>query len=205
MKFRPLTAIGLGACLVACVTVNVYFPEAAAERAADLFIQDVYGEDQQPGGSAPVPPAGAPQSALEAPVGSLLALAAAIRDVIIPAASAQGIDINIQTPAINALKQAMERRHQQLKAHYETGAVGMAATGLITLRDASLVPLQARNQVKKFVVDENADRNRLYGEIAKANAHPEWEPDIRGIFAQRWVGNAPRGWWYQSGGNWLQK
>lgn len=204
MKFRPLTAIGLGACLVACVTVNVYFPEAAAERAADLFIQDVYGEDQ-PGESAPVPPGGSPQSAVETPLESLLTMAAAVRDVIIPAAAAQAIDINIQTPAINALKQAMERRHQQLKAHYASGAVGMAGTGLITLRDPTLVPLQARNQVKKLVVDENADRNRLYGEIAKANAHPEWEPDIRSIFAERWVGNAPGGWWYESGGNWRQK
>ena len=204
MKFRPLTAIGLGACLVACVTVNVYFPEAAAERAADLFIQDVYGEDE-PGANAPVPPAGSPQSSIAAPVASLLAFGAAIRDIVIPNAAAQAIDINIQTPAINALKQAMERRHQQLKAHYASGAVGMAATGLITLRDPKLVPLQARNQVKKLVVDENADRNRLYGEIAKANAHPEWEPDIRGIFAERWVGNAPGGWWYQSGGNWKQK
>lgn len=204
MKFRSLTAIGLGACLVACVTVNVYFPEAAAERAADLFIQDVYGEGE-PGATAPAAPAGSPQSSIAAPATVLFALGAALRDVIIPAAAAQGIDINIQTPAINALKQAMERRHQQLKPHYASGAVGMAANGLITLRDASLVPLQARNQVKKLVVDENADRNRLYGEIAKANAHPEWEPDIRGIFAERWVGNAPGGWWYQSGGSWKQK
>jgi len=204
MKFRSLTAIGLGACLVACVTVNVYFPEAAAERAADLFIQDVYGKGE-PGAGEPVPPADSPQSSIAAPVTALFALGAAIRDVLIPTAAAQAIDINIQTPAINALKQAMERRHQQLKPHYASGAVGMAATGLITLRDASLVPLQARNQVKKLVVDENADRNRLYGEIAKANAHPEWEPDIRGIFAERWVGNAPGGWWYQSGGSWRQK
>lgn len=204
MKFRSLTAIGLGACLVACVTVNVYFPEAAAERAADLFIQDVYGKGESGAGES-VPPADSPQSSIVTPVTALFALGAAIRDVVIPTAAAQGIDINIQTPAINALKQAMERRHQQLKPHYASGAVGMAATGLITLRDASLVPLQARNQVKKLVVDENADRNRLYGEIAKANAHPEWEPDIRGIFAERWVGNAPGGWWYQSGGSWRQK
>lgn len=204
MKFRSLTAIGLGACLVACVTVNVYFPEAAAERAADRFIQDVYGEGE-PAANTPASPAGSPQSSRANPATVLFAFGAALRDAIIPAATAQSIDINIQTPAINALKQAMERRHQQLKPHYTSGAVGMAATGLITLRDASLVPLQARNQVKKLVVDENADRNRLYGEIAKANAHPEWEPDIRGIFAERWVGNAPGGWWYQSGGSWKQK
>jgi hypothetical protein len=43
-------------------------------------------------------------------------------------------------------------------------------------------------------------------EIARANGHPEWEPDIRRTFADRWVANAPRGWWYQdASGAWKQK
>jgi len=30
--------------------------------------------------------------------------------------------------------------------------------------------------------------------------------DIRKTFAQRWIANAPGGWWYQDGGgNWKQK
>ena len=99
----------------------------------------------------------------------------------------------------------MEQRHRQLKPFYGSGAVGMSATGLITLRDPKPIPLQQRNKIKKLVVDENSDRNRLYGEIAKANGHPEWEKDIRSIFAERWIGNAPGGWWYQSGGKWQQK
>ena len=53
---------------------------------------------------------------------------------------------------------------------------------------------------------ENRDRSALYAEIARANGHPEWEPDIRQIFARRWIDNAPRGWWYMdAGGNWTQK
>ena len=31
--------------LTACVTINVYFPAAAAESAADRIIEEVYGED----------------------------------------------------------------------------------------------------------------------------------------------------------------
>jgi len=204
MKLRQFTAIALGACLVACVTVNVYFPESAAERAADIFIKDVYGEDQGNTGDGTAP-GDAPQSAVESGAAYLVAGISIIVGAVIPTAHAQQIDINIATPAINTLKKAMEQRHRRLKPHYASGAVGMAATGLITLRDPKLVPLKARNAVKKLVVDENADRNRLYSEIAKANAHPEWEPDIRKIFAERWVGNAPSGWWYQSGGSWLQK
>ncbi|MEE8343267.1 MAG: DUF1318 domain-containing protein, partial [Gammaproteobacteria bacterium] len=44
-----------------------------------------------------------------------------------------------------------------------------------------------------------------YGEIARANGHPEWEKEIRGTFAKRWVANAPSGWWYQQGTTWKQK
>jgi hypothetical protein len=37
-------ALGLAAILVlpACVTINIYFPEAAAEKAADKIIDDVW-------------------------------------------------------------------------------------------------------------------------------------------------------------------
>jgi len=99
----------------------------------------------------------------------------------------------------------MEARHAQLRPYYDSGAIGMQADGLIVLRDPKPVPLEARNLVKKLVADENGDRNRLYAEVAQANAHPEWEPDIRRIFAASWVGNAPSGWWYQSGATWAQK
>jgi len=205
MKLRQLIAVVLGACLVACVTVNVYFPESATERAADIFIKDVYGKDDQEQGTGPATDGEVPQGAINTMESYLFALWLGMSEILVQSASAQQLDINISTPAINALQKAMAQRHRQLKPHYDSGAVGMSATGLITLRDPKLVPLQQRNKIKKLVVDENADRNRLYGEIAKANAHPEWEKDIREIFAERWVGNAPRGWWYQSGGRWQQK
>ena len=38
-------------CLVfigSCVTVNIYFPAAAAQKAADKIIEDIQGTDQQP-------------------------------------------------------------------------------------------------------------------------------------------------------------
>ncbi len=148
---------------------------------------------------------GVPQSALDLNAAYLIAVWLRIGEILVPSAAAQQLDINISTPAVNALQRAMEQRHRQLKPHYDSGAVGMSAAGLITLRDPKLVALQQRNKIKKLVVDENADRNRLYAEVAKANGHPEWGNDIRATFAERWVGNAPGGWWYQSGGSWRQK
>jgi uncharacterized protein len=201
MKIRQLITVAMGVCLVACVTVNVYFPESATERAADIFIKDVYGHDEQ----TPTENTGSPQGAVKFSTEALFAVVAKASDLILPSAYAQQPDINISTPAVTTLRSAMERRHRELKSHYDSGAVGMAATGLIILRDPKLVPLQDRNTIKKLVVDENADRNRLYTEIAKANGHPEWQKDIREIFAERWVGNAPRGWWYESAGKWQTK
>ncbi|MFT4581906.1 MAG: hypothetical protein ACI915_000691 [Gammaproteobacteria bacterium] len=201
MKIRQLITVVMGVCLVACVTVNVYFPESATERAADIFIKDVYGHDEK----TPTESSGSPQGAIEISTKSLFAFIAKASDFVVPSAQAQQPDINISTPAVNTLRAAMEQRHRELKSHYNSGAVGMAATGLITLRDPKLVALQDRNKIKKLVVDENADRNRLYTEIAKANGHPEWKKDIREIFAERWVGNAPSGWWYESAGKWQTK
>lgn len=192
MKARLV--LGALACfLAACVTVNVYFPASAAERAADIIVREVYD-------------AGAPASqptSLQLP--SLRKGLVAVLDLLVPAAAAQQPDINISTPAIASLRKAMEARHAQLRPYYDSGAIGMQADGLIVLRDPKPVPLEARNLVKKLVADENGDRNRLYAEVAQANAHPEWEPDIRRIFAASWVGNAPSGWWYQSGATWAQK
>jgi uncharacterized protein YdbL (DUF1318 family) len=55
------------------------------------------------------------------------------------------------------------------------------------------------------VADDNRDRKAVYREIAVANGHPEWEAQIRDVFARQWVASARPGWWYQQGGSWTQK
>jgi uncharacterized protein YdbL (DUF1318 family) len=195
----PVT-LALLAFVAACVTINVYFPAEAAERAADRIIRDVYGQ--------PVPqqPAPAEPQSLNAPLPGVspLPLLAVLDWLVTPAHAAA--DISVNTPAIRQLEADMEKRHRQLAKYYSDGAVGMTQNGLITIRDQELIALQDRNTVKNLVASENRDRDALYAEIAKANGHPEWEPEIRGTFARRWIDNAPSGWWYQSGkGGWKQK
>jgi uncharacterized protein YdbL (DUF1318 family) len=100
----------------------------------------------------------------------------------------------------------MEQRHRQLAPYYTSGAIGMTRDGEVTLRDQKLVPLKDRNAAKSLLSKENNDRSALYREIASANGHPEWEPEIRNTFAKRWVSNAPAGWWYMNPqGAWVQK
>ena len=185
------------ATLVACVTINVYFPAAAAEKAADRIIEDVWGREGDGGEQSSLQPRTAGEVLLAAARGAL--------DLVIPEAHAQA-DIDISSPAIGTLTASMESRHSQLEKHYGAGAVGLTADGLIEVRDANAVPLAERNAVRKLVADENSDRNALYREIAAANGHPEWESDIRGTFAQRWIAKARGGWWYRNAaGQWVQK
>jgi uncharacterized protein YdbL (DUF1318 family) len=182
--------------LAACVTINVYFPAAAAEKAADRIIEDIWGPGQQP------KPAGEEQSSLGHAAGDILLAAL---DFVIPAAHAQA-DIDISSPAIRALTASMKGRAGQLEPFFGSGAIGLTPDGLVEVRDANAVPLADRNKLRKLVADDNADRNSLYREIAGANGHPEWEADIRSTFAERWIANARAGWHYKSkSGDWTKK
>jgi len=188
--------------ITGCVTVNVYFPAAAAEQAADRIIKEIYGDKIE---SAPTPaPAQPDQSSNQTLPGNSVGLG--LLDFLVPAAVAQEADIDVSSPAISQLRASMTQRHAQLETFYAGGMVGMDSQGLITVRDPATVSIKDRNVVNQLVAAENQDRNTLYAEIARANGHPEWEDQIRGTFARRWIANAPGGWYFQDGtGSWKQK
>jgi len=124
----------------------------------------------------------------------------------LPQAAVGQANLEINTPAINALQRSMQQRHTQLAPLYSSGAVGFTRDGNVALRDAKAVPLAQRQQVNALIAAENQDRAALYREIARANGHPEWEPDIRATFAQRWISRAQPGWYYQNAsGQWVRK
>lgn len=201
LKLLPVLAL-----LPACVTINVYFPAAAAEQAADKIIGEVWGTPEQgTPRKAPREKQTSPQSSLGQGAGVLRLAAAKVLDVLIAPAAAAEADLNISTAAIRQLTQSMEARHAQLKQYYDSGALGLTGNGLIEVRDLNAVPLPERTTVRKLVGEENTDRNNLYREIAVANGHPEWEADIRSTFAQRWIQRAGAGWYYNDGSGWKQK
>ena len=206
-RLAPLTIAVLCVALASCVTINVYFPAAAAEKAADKIIEDVWGGQSEGGSQKREDKRGAIDGGPSDPedAGPIMLAAVSVLEFLIPSAQAQA-DLNIATPAVRQLTQSMETRHGQLKKYYDSGAVGLTRDGLIEIRDQNLVPLPERNAARKLVADENADRASLYREIAAANNHPEWEPDIRATFAERWISNAASGWYHQdASGAWKQK
>lgn len=182
---------------VACVTINVYFPAAAAERAAEQFVDQVFGEmpiERKPTKPEPAPVPGHSPGAM-------------LLDLAVPSAQAQEANINIQTPQIQAIQARMKQRFgETLSAHFESGALGLTRDGMVAVRDASAVPMAQRAAVNTAVADENRDRAAVYREIAVANGHPEWEGQIRETFARQWIQGARSGWYYQdAGGAWQRK
>lgn len=189
----------LAMLVAACVTINVYFPEAAAEQAADRIIERVRGESNDSGaslhhrlqdqGSIPV----------------MVAAAEQFLNAFVPRAEAQAPNFDASSPEVTALENSLAKRFQQLKSFYDSGAIGMDENGLVEIRDRNLIPLKDRNSVLQLVSAQNNDWNALYQEIADLNGHPEWVDNIRRTFASRWVAKANSGWWYRENGTWKQK
>lgn len=190
-----LLIFGLGSC----VTINIYFPAAAVEKAADRIVDEVWGgKEDKP--AAPEKGSG-PQSFMNQMFRFALT-------AIGPAdALAQEADINITTPAIRALKESIKERAGALQAYLDKGNVGIANNGLLVVRSVEEAGLKDKALLKRLVDAENADRNNLYTEIAKANKFPpEKVKDIGEIFAKSWISQAKKGWWIQdASGKWSVK
>ena len=114
-------------------------------------------------------------------------------------------NLDVNTPTIIAIKASMTARHSQLLPHYISGAVGLTGDAFIAVKDATALPLKDRGSINNLVSAENADRAKLYKEIAAGNGHPEWQNDIQNTFAARWIDKAQGGWWYQGAGGWAKK
>src|SRR5713226_5390652 len=99
--------------LTACVTVNIYFPAAAVQRAADTIVEETWGDK---GKEAPKQAPGDRGSL----AGKIFAFAGFARE-----AFAQEPDINISNPAIRALKDSIRARSELIKPYMDKGNVGL--------------------------------------------------------------------------------
>lgn len=195
--------------LAGCVTINVYFPKAATEKAADQFIGSVIGNDQQnePADKTAKPsPSSDNKPSSDDSHGQPLTSRAL--NFLIPAAHAgDAPNLRIHTPEVDAIHARMRQRYQQtMQKLLDEGVVGFTHDGLVAVRDPSAIPLAQRAMVNSTVADDNRDRKALYQAIAEANGHPDWEARIRNIFAEIWISKAHDGWYVQTaGGAWKQK
>ncbi len=185
--------------VTACVTINVYFPAAEVESAAEKFVEEVLREDPNQEGDD--------QSHFLNP-GVMRSIASGMNPInwFIGGAHAQP-DPAVTSPAIEAIQDRMiDRTNGGMRDYLNRNIVGFNRNGLVEIIDLSQLSLKDRQVAKKLVADENRDRDALYRELAIANDHPEWEKQIRDIWVKEWIDQAKPGWSYQNAqGQWVTK
>jgi uncharacterized protein YdbL (DUF1318 family) len=200
-RTRHWFVAGLTVSLVSCVTVNVYFPAAAIQKAADQIVEDVRKTPEQKPGP-PVEQKPEDKKSMRGP-SSRFRLARFGP----PEAHAAAVDVNVSTPAIRALKASMANRFRQLQPLYGKGAIGETNTGFLAVRDTGALSLKEKADVNRLVEQENADRQTLYAEIIRANNLDTSKlAEVQRLFANSWRDKSSAGWWIQSdSGDWSKK
>jgi len=176
--------------LLACVTVNIYFPAADVKNAADKIVHEVWGSPIE---------SKEEHIAVKPPQKSSLLL------LFNPSEAVAEQDIDVSTPEIRAIKASIKARSGELKSFLDSGAVGIALSGLLAVKDQSVLSLKDRSKVKRLVGQENKDRENLYSAIAKANGFPNKVEEVKQIFAKSWREQASAGWYLESKSGWKRK
>lgn len=184
--------------IASCVTVNIYFPAAEVQKAADKIVDDVRTKANDVRKETAPAPAPGPSGLLDT----------LMRQVSLGPKQAYGaMDINVSTPAIRGTKESMKNRFPQLKPFYDKGAIGENNMGFLEARNTAGLNLQERSQANKLIDQENNDRAVLYSEIAAVNKlGSESVEQIKKIFANSWRDKSQAGWWVQDDkGAWTKK
>ncbi len=209
-----------GFAALACVTINVYFPEAAvkdlSEKIEDAVAREAaeIGEEDtssQPGSS----PTGTDEGAAAGQVSWLrhsaeIVIGTALHLLAPAPVYAQTNEVaapEISNPAIRKIIASRAARVADINRFKASGAIGENNEALVVVRQLDALPLQQRAAVQKLVKAENADRNQMFEEIAAATSTDLQQlPRIRSTYASTLRQKARRGDWIQMpDGSWKAK
>ncbi len=200
----------------ACVTINVYFPEAqirdlskeieeeVQRRAREAAAAEQEGEQRQAprqetddGSDGTVPLAFAhPAGLLDGLFGMPALAAGSVPEPV------------VSNPAIRKIIDSRAKRAPRLAGYRKLGVVGEGKDGFLVVRSLdALGDLRKRAEVQKLVREENADRKALYREIAAATGvEPSQVGKIGATYATTLREIARPGEWIQlPDGRWVQK
>jgi uncharacterized protein YdbL (DUF1318 family) len=184
---RGLCLLAIGS-VVACVTINIYFPAEEIRGVADRIVDEVYGEPDKPVDKVPAKPG------------------SSFFRVFEPTVAYAAQDLDVTTPEIRAIKADMTARFDQLVPFLNSGQAGITSDGLLEIRTAEGLGMKERAELTRLIKAENQDRLRLYKEIATANNFPDKVDEIQAIFASSWRDKAHKGWYVQGDkGDWKVK
>lgn len=207
---RRVALLGLiGVLALACVTINVYFPEEKVKDLSEKIEDAVAREAAEEAAPAEADKGSGNQSvrldfstAASFVVGSVLALLPA-GDI-----SAQEVaEPEISNPAIRRIVESRGARVGELTRFKAAGAIGENNQALLEARDLQALPLQDRAAAQRLIKAENDDREQMFKEIAAATgADPSSLPQIRTTYAETLRQKAKPGEWIQQpNGEWQKK
>jgi uncharacterized protein len=158
--------------LIACVTINIYFPAEKVGSAAQDIVNDIRGKKQSQKNS---------QS------GSHEKFSIEIRFSLSPDSAWAGDVTTVSNPTIRVLKEKMKARFRALKPYYEKGALKEGGNGYLSVANAARLNLKEKRDLNGLVDAENSDRKTLYSAVAKALKIDSSQIDrIARIFAKEW-------------------
>ncbi|SER22205.1 Uncharacterized conserved protein YdbL, DUF1318 family [Solimonas aquatica] len=125
---------------------------------------------------------------------------------MLPAPPAPNPGFVARSAETERLRQLMESRKAELKTLLDAGQIGLGRDGFLETHDTSGLDADARDRIRDLIARENADRAALFHELARINSQPSWLSPIAVVYAQRYIEQAPPGWWYRDADNrWQQK
>lgn len=171
--------------VLSCVTVNIYFPAAEAQKTAKEIVDEVRGVKEAP---------------KEREEGSHSFL-------WVRKAYAGERALEVSNATIRALKDSMKKRYPQLKVYLARGILGESLDGYLVLRREEGLSLKEKARVRRLMKAENDDRRALYQAVAQAlGIDPSQIPRLGRVFAKEWERTAPPGTWVEvKPGEWKRK
>ena len=194
-SLRSRTPFALTALLTAaCVTINVYFPEAAVRDLSQKIEDEVAKEAAK---QTAADPDAAPDVTPE--VGKQSRVAPGVLDLVLGATPAYAAgevpDPGVSNPAIRKIIESRAARAEALDGFKAQGAIGENNQALVeVLALDAIADLRQRAEVQRLVKAENADREQLFREIAAAqDVDLAQLPRIRETYAETLRANAKPG------------
>jgi uncharacterized protein YdbL (DUF1318 family) len=198
--FLPFVILILA--VMACVTINVYFPEARIEEISEKIESEVRKEAEEEQNQ---------EEQQEPQESETTSSSSSLLDVLLGATPAMAQEVpspEVTNPAIRQIIDSRAGRFPKLVPFFDSGAIGENNKGLVeSLHLDEIDDLRQRAEVQKLVKAENADRNKLYQEIAAAeNVDSSQLARIGETYAETMRKKARSGWWIQTpDGEWKQK
>jgi len=198
-KNAVLSIFGLFIAGCAVITVNIYFPTEAVQKAAEEILNEIEGDEE----AAPDNPIDslAPQSSL------LPSIRTFVLGNQIAYAGNNDIDINLTTPAIRKVIASMKSRNPKIDAFKEKGVIGETFNGKLEIRDYNGLGGSEIRTVKQLIKAENSDRDLLYKGLADANNISAADINrIEDVFGSTHKRRLKSGEWYkEKNGEWEKK